>query len=102
MHSPLKPEMNGQSLSPKPKLGEAKVERPEIMSIETKLKFNRPTVEATFQRAKFEDRDFDKDGKVIVTEICRPAKEGEKAVFYHVITGMNFVVDHYECDGVIL
>ena len=102
MNLPLKPNMNGTSLSEKPKLGGAKVERPEIVSIDTKLRFNRVTAETTFQRAKFEDSDFDKDGRVVVTEVCRVAKPGEQAIFRHLATGLDFVVDHYECEGVVL
>lgn len=101
MNSPLKPLMNGQPLSA-PKLGEQRLEKPELLSVEVKLKFNRPTVEKTFQRAKFDDADFDKDGKVIVTEILRPVQPGEEAVLVHVPTKTGFVVDRYECDGVIL
>lgn len=99
MNLPLNP-VNGHSLST-PKLGEL-LEKPDVVAVEVKLRFNRPMVEKTFQRAKFEDSDFDKDGKVVVTEILRPVKEGETAVLLHVPTKIGFVVDRYECDGVVL
>lgn len=85
-----------------PKLGESKIERPEILSVETKLKFNRATAEEMFKRARFVDDDFDKLGYVTVTEVLRAAKPNEPYIFIHVATGIRFCVDHYECDGVIL
>ena len=95
-------------LNPKPepiklkKLGPEQIERPEIVSLDTKLKFNRFTAEEMFKRAKFDDSDFDEHGYVTITEILRVAKPGEPATFHHLPTGLKFCVDHYECDGVIL
>lgn len=86
-----------------PKLGENKLIRPEVIGMEVKLRMNRFTAENMFKRVKFEDSDFDdRDDKVVIIEVLRPVKEGEESILLHKPTGVQFCVDHYELDGILL
>lgn len=90
-------------LAPLPDVGATRrIKRPEIVAMETRLRVDRFTAEAMFKRAKFEDKDFDENGTVVITEVLRPCRAKEPAVCIHVATGMQLCVDHYECDGVVL
>lgn len=82
--------------------GEPRIQKPEIQKIVVKLRMNRPTCEAMFQRAMFTDDDFDDEGFGVIDEIIRPCKPGELYTLVHSPTGQKFCVDHYEMDGVIL
>lgn len=91
---------NGTNLS-QPAKPEEILGRPEVVAVEVKMKMPRKLAERTFQRARFVESDF-VDGYATITEKLRPVKKGEHATHLHIPTGVQFCVDHYEMDGVIL
>lgn len=74
------------------------LERPTVTGMRVDLKFKRATAESMFPSIVFGDDETE----VTITEILRPAKKDEKPVLRHDMSGVSFVIDHYELDGVPL
>ena len=72
--------------------------RPTVKAIRCELEFDRPTAERMFKSLVFDEG----ENTVTITEVLRMAKPGEAGIFFHTGAGVNFCVDHYEIDGVIL
>lgn len=96
-NSPPKPKIQGIiPLAPDMVKPLTLLERPQVMNIRVDLKFKRATAQSMFPDLVFGDDETE----AVITEVLRPTKQGEKPVLRHDMSGVSFVIDHYELDGV--